>query len=178
MAKVSYANLKLKTNTSVKTFSFEGQEIEVKQYLPTEDKYDLIMITLQNSRENNIFNSFKVDLYFHLNIIYLYTNLSFTEKQKENEYKLYDAIVSSGLLSLILEQIPENEYNFLLDHLGEIRKSLTEFNLSASAMVQSIVNDLPSNARAAAEIVDSFDKNKYQEVIEFAKAANGGRPIQ
>ena len=177
MAKVSYANLKLKTNTSVKTFSFEGQEIEVKQYLPTEDKYDLIMITLQNSHEINIFNSLKIDFYFHLNIIYLYTNLSFTEKQKENEYKLYDTIVSSGLLALVLEHIPESEYTFLLEHLEEVKKSLIEANLSISTMVQSIINDLPTNARAAAEIVDSFDKTKYQEVINFAKAANGGRPI-
>ena len=40
MAKVSYANLKLKTDKTVKAFDFMGQEIEVLQYLPIEDKYD------------------------------------------------------------------------------------------------------------------------------------------
>jgi len=47
--KVSYANMKLKVNTQVKTFKFGGQDIEVLQYLPAKDKYDLLMITLQKS---------------------------------------------------------------------------------------------------------------------------------
>ena len=50
--KVSYANMKLKVNTSVKTFDFGGQKVEVLQYLPAQDKYDLLMVTLQKSMEN------------------------------------------------------------------------------------------------------------------------------
>ena len=91
MAKVSYANLKLKIDTSVETFDFQGQTIEVLQYLPIEDKYDLVMVALQNAEENGIYNPVKLDMYFHLYIMYMYTNLSFTEKQKFNEQKLYDA---------------------------------------------------------------------------------------
>ena len=45
--KVSYANMKLKMNTDVNTFDFCGQKIEVLKYLPAQDKYDLLMITLQ-----------------------------------------------------------------------------------------------------------------------------------
>ena len=30
---------------------------------------------------------------------------------------------------------------------------------------------------AAAKIVDEFDPEKFQQVIDFATAANGGRPI-
>ena len=56
MAKVSYANLKLKVNEEIKTFNFHEQNIEVKQYLPINDKYDLVMITLQKALEGNIFN--------------------------------------------------------------------------------------------------------------------------
>ena len=54
--KVSYANLKLKVDNSIKTFDFNGNQIEVLQYLPIEDKYDLIMITLQKAKENGIYN--------------------------------------------------------------------------------------------------------------------------
>ena len=50
--KISYANMKLKTDTSVKTFDFGGQKVEVLQYLPAQDKYDLLMITLQKSLED------------------------------------------------------------------------------------------------------------------------------
>ena len=65
--KVSYANMKLKVNTSVKTFDFCGQKVEVLQYLPAQDKYDLLMVTLQKSLENGAYNEFKLNLYFELN---------------------------------------------------------------------------------------------------------------
>ena len=88
--KVSYANMKLKVNTAVKTFKFCEQEIEVLQYLPARDKYDLLMVTLQKALEEDGYNEFKLNLYFELNLVYMYTNISFTEKQSEDEFKLYD----------------------------------------------------------------------------------------
>ena len=52
--KVSYASLKLKTDTSVKEVAIaEGVNIEVLQYLPIESKYDLVMIALQQSLEED-----------------------------------------------------------------------------------------------------------------------------
>jgi hypothetical protein len=47
--KVSYANMKLKTNTEVNTFMFKDTQIEVLKYLPARDKYDLLTITLQKA---------------------------------------------------------------------------------------------------------------------------------
>ena len=69
MSKVSYANLKLKTKAEVSTFEFEGQTIEVLNYLPIDEKYDLIMITLQQAEEDGIYNSLKLDFHFHLNLM-------------------------------------------------------------------------------------------------------------
>ena len=44
MAKVTYASLKLKTNTNVNTINFNGNQIEVLQYLPIEEKYSLVIV--------------------------------------------------------------------------------------------------------------------------------------
>ena len=52
-----------------------------------------------------------------------------------------------------------------------------QYRNSATSLIRSIINDLPANAQAAADIVSTFDKDKYQEVINFATAANGGRNI-
>ena len=38
MIKTSYANLKLKVNTEVKSVDYKGNVIEVLQYLPIDDK--------------------------------------------------------------------------------------------------------------------------------------------
>ena len=52
MTKVTYSSLKLKINEEIKEIDFNGNKIEVKQYLPIRDKIDLVDITLQKSKEN------------------------------------------------------------------------------------------------------------------------------
>lgn len=178
MAKVSYANLKLKTKADVESFDFGGHQIEVLQYLPIQDKYDLVMIALQKSYEEGIYNPIKLDLFFHLYIVFMYTNISFTEKQKENLEKLYDAIESNGLLDLILDKMDEQEYASLINYLEEIKDADFTYGASVASIVNKFVDDLPAAAQAAMGIVDNFDKEKYQAVIDFAEAANGGRPIK
>ena len=61
MAKVSYANMKLKMNESTKEVQLGEAKIEVKQYLPVEEKYSFLNIVLQNSLENDIYNPVKVE---------------------------------------------------------------------------------------------------------------------
>ena len=175
--KVSYANMKLKVNTSVKTFDFKGQKIEVLQYLPAQDKYDLLMITLQKSLENGMYNEFKLNLYFELNLVYMYTNISFTEKQREDEFKLYDTLKSNGFYELFFEAINEDEYNELFVQLNNIKEASFENRTSIGGAISHIIDDLPANAEAAAKIVDNFNPNQYKSVVDFATYANGGRNI-
>ena len=175
---ISYANMKLKPVTTTHKFEWNGNEIEVLDYLPVEDKYDLIMITLQKSLEDGYYNPIKIDEFFHLHLIYMYTNINFTEKQKEDEHKLYDSLKSNGLIDAFIEQMNEFDYSELFNMLDDTKKELTEYRRSTSALIQSLVSDLPKQAEAMKNIMDNFDPNKYKEVLNFAKAANGGREIQ
>ena len=176
--KASYANMKLKVNTEVKTFKFGGQEIEVLQYLPAQDKYDLLMITLQKSIEEGAYNEFKLNLYFELNLVYMYTNISFTEKQREDEFKLYDTLKSNGFYELFYAALNEDEYNELFNQLNVIKQTSSEHRMSAGAVIGKIIDDLPANAAAAAKIVESFNPNQFKAVVDFARYANGGRDIK
>ncbi len=178
MVKVSFANLKLKVNKDVNTIDFNGTKIEVLKYLPISDKKDLIDITLQKSEEDGIYDPVRMEMYFNLYIVYMYSNLSFTEKQKEDEEKLYDMLESNGLIEAVLQGMEEDEYKALIKWLDEKEWTLMKYKNTAGAVLQNIINDLPRNAEAAAEIVEHFDPNKYKEVINFATAANGGRPIR
>jgi hypothetical protein len=176
--KVSYANMKLKVNNEVKTFDFNGTEIEVLSYLPIEDKFDLVMITLQESLVNNIYNSIQLEMHFNLNLAYMYTNISFTDKQKEDEAKLYDTLKTNGFFDKLVETIDDDEYAELLGYIEEEIEKSMRYNTSAAAIIRSLVDDLPTQAQAAMDIVNNFDKDKFQEVVAFAQAANGGRPIE
>lgn len=178
MAKVSYANLKLKPISTTSSFEFGGQEIEVLNYLPIEDKYDLVMITLQKAEQDGIYNPLLLDLYFHLHLVYMYTNLSFTDKQKENEPKIYDTLTSNGFFDKFFEVLDEVEYAELMSYIEELQNMTLHYRNTAGAVLQSIIQDLPANAQAAADIVKNFDPKQYQAVIDFATAANGGRNIE
>lgn len=178
MAKVSYANMKLKTNESIKEVQIGETKIEVKQYLPIEEKYSFLNIVLQNSLDNDIYHPVKVDMYFHLYLVYLYTNINFTDKQKEDESKLFDVLLTNGIIDSIITTMPEAEYNMLVNLLNQMIEKNEKYKTTFAGVVGKFINDLPAQADAAMKIVENFDPNKFQEVIAFAQAANGGRPIK
>lgn len=175
MGKVTYSSLKLKIKEETK--KIENTDIEVLQYLPIEDKLDLIEVTLQKAREDRLYNPMKVDMFFHLNIIYLYTNITFTEKQREDEYKLYDILQTNGIIDQVINAMNENEYNLLLTKINEKMSDELTYNTTTAAVISKFIDDLPTNAEAAKKIVDNFDQTKYKAVIDFAQAANGGRAL-
>ena len=89
MAKLAFTKLGLKTNTDIETLEFNEQTIEIKQYLPVNDKLTLISEVINNSAdENNFANPVKVEVYVTIAIIEAYTNITFTDKQKEDIPKL------------------------------------------------------------------------------------------
>ena len=45
-------------------------------------------------------------------------------------------------------------------------------------MYNSFSKQLNENADLLKELTESFDPNQFQNVLDFAQAANGGRPIE
>ena len=174
---MKYSDLNLKINTNINIAKIGDKEIKVLQYLPLEDKIDLIQIALQKSEENGIYNEMKLDMYFNLYIVYMYTDLEFTDEEKANEFTLYNELQSNEIIINIIGAIDEDEYITLIDYLEMMKKNNEKYKRSAAALFQTMIQDLPKNAAAAAEIVDNFDPEKYENVTNFARSLNGGRPI-
>ena len=176
MNKITYSSLKLKLNTETK--KVENTDIEVLQYLPIEDKYSLINIVLQSSKEGAIYNQVKLDAYFHIYLVMMYSNITFTEKQKEDPLKLYDILKSNGVIDKIILAIGENEYTYLLNILNQQEEDIYKYQKSIGGIISEIIEQLPIRAEQMQEIVNNFDPEKFQNVINFAKSANGNRPIE
>lgn len=168
--KVSFHNMKLKLKDETVTVKFQNSDIEILKYLPSEKKYDLLETTLSESREGNVFNEYLMEIYFSLNIIYLYTNISFTDNQKEDPFKLYDLLEQNGLFDLVFNTIDPKEYQFLRENLLKMVEKKEKYYCSISSCMEFIINQLPINAADAVKMVENFDKEKYQEVINFANA--------
>ena len=179
MAKVSFTNLKLKPNTNTSEVIYNNQKIEVLNYLPIEDKIDLVQITMQKAQaEDSSYDPMLVEIYFNLHLVYSYTNISFTEKQRDDEMKLYNLLEGNGVLDEIIAAIPMDEYEILCQYLHESIDNKIETAGKIGLVVDKILKDLPINAENAASIIKEFNPEEFQEVIQFAQAANGGRPIE
>ena len=140
--KPTFAKLKLARNNSVKVVTFNGIEVEVKQYLPINEKLQLISNVINAAAdENNFSNPIKEDLFGTLEIIYAYTNLGFTEKQKEDPIKLYDDMISSGFADAIIKEIPSEEYNTIVNGINECTKAIYTYRNSLLGILEATVAD-------------------------------------
>ena len=153
MAKIGFTKLGLKSNNEVVNIEFNKQNIEIKQYLPIEEKLELITNVLELSHDSNNFsNPIKVSVYTTLEIIEKYTNVNFTEKQKENPTKLYDLLIGNGFAAAVIKAIPEPEYNEILTGIKQTIKSVYKYQNSVLGILDTISQDYSNLNLDATEI--------------------------
>lgn len=174
---MQYKDLKLKKNIPVDILKWEDNEIKIKNGLGADEIYDIVMITLQKSAEGGIYNPLKIDMYYHLNLVYAMTDIEFSAEDREDEVELYNELELSGFMEAFLEKVSPKLYEYMVDSIEKTADILEHYNVSAASVFKNFVEDLPANAEAAQAIVDNFNPEKYQAVVDFAKAANGNRPI-
>lgn len=143
MSKVAFSKLGIKkVNDEVKTVTINDVEIEVKQFLPIQDKLTIIGNAINNAADGNRFaNPVKIDMQLALEIVYAYTNLTFTNKMKEDGAKLYDLFISSGMLDTIYAAIPESELNALHYNIARIAESMYSQMNSVYGIMENIAQD-------------------------------------
>lgn len=141
--KIPFSKLKIsKVGEEVKTIKYNDIEIEVKSYLPANDKLKLIANVLNNSMDDNNFpNPLKIEIIAALEIVYAYSNLTFTDKQKEDPAKLYDLLETNDIINLIISAIPENEYKSLFDYTTETIEKYYEYRNSVLGILEQVSTD-------------------------------------
>ena len=151
MAKIGLTKLGLTKNTDVSKVEWNGEEIEVKQYLPIDDKLAMIAAILNSSIDDNgYYNPAKIYVYTIINMLDYYTNINFTDKQKEDISKTYDLVASSGLSSAIFTVISPYEYQQIQGWIRELVDSIYTYKNSIVGMMELIKDDY-SNIELDAE---------------------------
>lgn len=142
MAKISLTKLKLAPKELIKTLIWNEQEIEVKQYISIQDKLNMISEVLNLAADDNKFyNPGKLDMFFALKTIDYYTNLSITDKQKENFIKLYDNFISSGFYTEVFKTIPEDEIGYVYTIMKETADEIYKYQNSAYGILDAMNSD-------------------------------------
>lgn len=142
MAKVPFTKLQLKKINESKEFTYNDQVITVKQYLPIQEKLALISRVINAAAdEYNFTNPVKLDMYLALEIVFTYTNISFTEKQKEDIAKLFDLLDENKFFDKVIELIPEEEYSTLWEGVVELSESIYAYQTSVLGILDTVNRD-------------------------------------
>jgi hypothetical protein len=97
-----------------------------------------------------------------------YTNITFTEKQKEDIGKLYDLLVSSNLYAEIKNRISENEINYINVNVEKTIVSIYSYRNSALGIIDAINKDYKDTV---------FDVEKIQNVLGEGKGLETVREV-
>ena len=142
MAKIAFTKLGLTKNADVASFDWNGQTIEVKQYLPIQEKLDLIASVLNHCQDdNNFINEGKMSLFLDLEVVFHYTNISFTEKQKEDPSKLYDLFAGSGFFVDLFAVLPQVEYKSIAVWLSKTAEHIYNYRNSVYGILDALHTD-------------------------------------
>lgn len=147
MAKMAFSKLDLVACNDTEKITRQNKKgedivIEVKKYLPFEEKLTMISnIINQSIDDNGFYNPLRVEMFTGLEIVFAYTNLSFTEKQKSDLFKLYDQIISSGLLYEVIVVIGVKEYDAIVKQVKETIESIYSYKNSVLGILETVKSD-------------------------------------
>lgn len=147
MAKVPFSKLQARVDggaTKIFYHNLAGDEVyyEVIHYLPLKDKLELVSnIINQSVDDNGFYNPMRVKMYMVLEITYAYTNLSFTEKMKEDPFKLYDILVSTGIFTDIIDVIREKDWTEIQASVWDTIKNIYDYKNSVMGILDIITTD-------------------------------------
>jgi hypothetical protein len=98
--------------------------------------------------------------------VFAYTNINFTDKQKEDRLALYDLLAGAGLLKAIYDALPSNEYTIMDTTVWEVIDEIYRYKTSVLGILQAVSQDY-SNLDLDAEKIREKLGNK--ENVEFLK---------
>lgn len=167
MAKVSFTKLGLTKNSNVSILEWGDQKIEVKDYLSMNEKLELVSTIVNNSIDDNgYYNPMRVHINIIIEVILAYTNISITEKQKEDILKLYDLFVSSGLSGKILgETMNPYEYKQIQSWVHETINSIYSYKNSVLGILDTVSNDYNELDLDATQIFEKLSDKDNLDLV-------------
>lgn len=172
MAKVPFSKLQASVNTSETSVSYTNKNNEeikfnVKHYLPMKEKLELVSnIINQSIDDNGFYNPMRVKLYMTLEIVYAYTNLSFTDKMKEDPFKLYDILTSTDIYKQIIDVIKSEDIDEIEDNVWESIESIYNYKNSVMGILDTISTDYSNLNLDAAEIQQKLADPENMQLLK------------
>lgn len=143
MAKISLTKLNKIKSLEPIDIKIGEETISVVQYLPLEKKLAIMqnIIEQAGNNEEGFYNIVKLTVFYTIEMLRAYTNISFTEKQLEDPQKLYDIIILNKIWDTIKQSIPEDEVNYIWENTCALAREITDYNHSALGILKLAKED-------------------------------------
>ena len=158
MVKVSLTKLNKIKSLDPIDIKIGEETISVAQYLPLEKKLTIMqnIIEQAGNNEEGFYNIVKLTVFYTIEMLRAYTNISFTEKQLEEPQKLYDIIVLNNIWETVKDSIPEKERDYIWDNTCALAREITEYNHSALGILKMVRADYGETDFNIASIMESI----------------------
>lgn len=168
MAKTPFTKLKCQVNKDIIPVQIGDETIAVKQYLPLQEKLALMERVIEQAHNENYdyANPVLMDVITDLEIVYAYTDISFTDKQKEDIPKTYDALRSSGVLTIIFDNIPREETSEIVTGIYKTSKGIYEYRNSVKGILEHIKNNYDEFNFDTTEIIEKLGDAQNFEFVK------------
>ena len=167
--KIGLTKLGLKKNTNLIPLEWRDQVIQIREYLPIEDKIGVIeRIVNQSLDDNNFANPARIMINTVLEVIFAYTtNINFTDKQKEDRLGLYDLLVSSGLWKAIENKLAEaGELSIIQITTREVIDEVYKYKNSALGILQAVSEDYSNLDLDATKLQEKIGNKENMEFLK------------
>lgn len=143
MAKISLTKLNKIKSLEPIDIKIGEETISVIQYLPLEKKLAIMqnIIEQAGNNEEGFYNIVKLTVFYTIEMLRAYTNISFTEKQLEEPQKLYDIIVLNNIWNEVKKAIPQSELTDMWENTCALAREITDYNHSALGILNLVSND-------------------------------------
>ena len=158
MAKVSFTKLNKIKSLEPIDIKIGEETISVVQYLPLEKKLAVMqnIIEQAGNNEEGFYNIVKLTVFYTIEMLRAYTNISFTEKQLEEPQKLYDIIVLNNIWNEVKKAIPQSELTDIWENTCALAREITNYNHSALGILKMARADYGETDFNIASIMESI----------------------
>lgn len=158
MAKVNLTKLNKIKSLDPIDIKIGEETISVVQYLPLEKKLAIMqnIIEQAGNNEEGFYNIVKLSVFYTIEMLRVYTNISFTEKQLEDPQKLYDIIVLNNIWETVKDSIPEKERDYIWDNTCALAREITDYNHSALGILKMVRADYGETDFNIASIMENI----------------------
>lgn len=167
MVKVSLTKLNKIKSLDPIDIKIGEETISVVQYLPLEKKLAIMqnIIEQAGNNEEGFYNIVKLTVFYTIEMLRVYTNISFTEKQLEDPQKLYDIIVLNNIWETVKDSIPEKERDYIWENTCALAREITEYNHSALGILKLMSDDYENLNFDVQEITEKLSDRTNLDLV-------------